>query len=64
MTTATTAVRPRAAPPEARRMHEGGPVRPTGSPRYLRASLKLGGLHDPEEHEAEHASGVISSGGC
>jgi hypothetical protein len=64
MTTAAHAVRPRAAPPETRRMHAGGQVRPAGSPRYLRASLKLGGLHDPEEHEAEHASGVIASGGC
>ena len=32
--------------------------------RYLRASLKLGGVNDPEEHEAEHAASVIPSGGC
>jgi hypothetical protein len=34
------------------------------TPRYLRASMKLGGVNDPEEHEAEHAAGVIASGGC
>jgi hypothetical protein len=64
MTTATHAVRPRAAPPQTRRMHDVGAVRAMGSPRYLSASLKLGGVHDPEEHEAEHAAGVVASGGC
>ncbi len=34
------------------------------TPRYLRASMKLGGVNDPEEHEAEHAASVIASGGC
>ncbi len=64
MTTATHAVRPKAAPPETRRVAAGDHVRAMGTPRYLRASLKLGGVHDPEEREAEHASGVIASGGC
>ena len=36
----------------------------TASPRYLRASVRLGGLHDPEEHEAERAASTISAGGC
>ena len=26
--------------------------------------MKLGGVNDPEEHEAEHAASVIASGGC
>ncbi len=64
MTTATHALRPRAAPPETRRTHEVGAVRAMGSPRYLSASLKLGGVHDPEEREAEHAAGVVAAGGC
>jgi hypothetical protein len=34
------------------------------TPRYLRASMKLGDVNDPEEHEAEHAASVIASGGC
>jgi hypothetical protein len=36
----------------------------SATPRYLRASIKLGGVNDPEEHEAEHAASVIASGGC
>src|SRR5262245_17267976 len=37
---------------------------PSGTPRYLRANVRLGGLHDREEHEADHAAGVIAAGGC
>jgi hypothetical protein len=63
MTTATHAVRPRAAPPETQRRATTDHASAAGTPRYLRPSLKLGGLHDPEEREAEHAAGVIASGG-
>jgi len=40
-----------------------GAAPPAAIPRYLRPSLKLGGLNDPEEHEAEHAASVIAGGG-
>ena len=33
------------------------------SPRYLRASIRLGGRHDPEEREAERAASTIVAGG-
>ncbi|HEY4471342.1 MAG TPA: DUF4157 domain-containing protein, partial [Stellaceae bacterium] len=35
----------------------------SGSPRYLRANIRLGGLHDHEEHEADHAASVLAAGG-
>jgi hypothetical protein len=38
-------------------------VRPKGAPRDLHASLKIGGTHDPQEHEAEHAARVVAAGG-
>ena len=65
MSAAAQAVRPKPASPETKRR----PVQPTramlaGSPRYLRSSVRLGGLHDPQEHEAERAASTISSGGC
>jgi hypothetical protein len=65
MSAAAQAVRPKPASPETKR-----PPEPTnramlaGSPRYLRSSVRLGGLHDPQEHEAERAASTISSGGC
>jgi hypothetical protein len=66
MSAAAQKVRPKAAPaePEVRRRgHE--PVRATaaGAPRYLKASLRVGGVNDPEEREAEHAASVVASGG-
>lgn len=65
MSAAAQAVRPKQASPETKRR----PVQPThamlsGSPRYLRSSVRLGGLHDPQENEAERAASSISSGGC
>src|SRR5215831_312365 len=63
MTAATHAVRPRAAPPETQRRAAADHASAAGTPRYLRPSLKLGGLHDPEEREAEHAAGVVAAGG-
>jgi hypothetical protein len=63
---AAQAVRPKvgtAAEP-ARRAPATKAAAPAATPRYLRPSLRLGGLNDPEEHEAEHAAGVIASGGC
>jgi hypothetical protein len=64
MSAAVQAVRPKHASPETKRR----PVQPqramlSGSPRYLRASVRLGGLHDPQEHEAERAASTIPSGG-
>jgi hypothetical protein len=35
----------------------------SGGPRYLRASLAVGSVNDPEEHEAEHAARVVAGGG-
>jgi hypothetical protein len=66
MNSAAQAVRPKQAkaPPETRRRPTspmGGPL--SASPRSLRASVRLGGLHDPEEREAEHAAGLIAAGG-
>ncbi len=60
------AVRPKAASEPARRAASPSPsaAAPATTPRYLRPSLKLGGVNDPEEHEAEHAAGVITGGGC
>jgi hypothetical protein len=67
MSAAAQAIRPKqsAPAPEVRRRHkpEQRAVL-TASPRYLRASVRLGGLHDPEEHEAERAASTISAGGC
>ena len=64
-------LRQKAAPkpsPEPMRRAASSGRSPTSAaaatPRYMRASLKLGGLNDPEEHEAEHAASVIASGGC
>jgi hypothetical protein len=65
MSAAAQAVRPKPAP-EARPAVETrrSAAAPTAAPRYLQASsVRLGGLHDPEEHEAEHAAGVIAAGG-
>ena len=64
MSAAAQAVRPKHAPPEMKR-RAAQPARAmlSGSPRYLRASVRLGGLHDPQEHEAERAASTISSGG-
>ena len=67
MSAAAQAVRPKQAPPapEVRRRHKPEQrAMLTASPRYLRASVRLGGLHDPEEHEAERAASTISAGGC
>ena len=67
MSAAAQAVRPKHAPsaPELRRRHKPEHrAMLTASPRYLRASVRLGGLHDPEEHEAERAASTISAGGC
>jgi hypothetical protein len=67
MSAAAQAVRPKHAAPaaELRRRHKPEQrAMLTASPRYLRASVRLGGLHDPEEHEAERAASTISAGGC
>src|ERR1700733_8564187 len=67
MSAAAQAVRPKHAPPspEVRRRHKPEErAMLTASPRYLRASVRLGGLRDPEEHEAERAASTISAGGC
>src|ERR1700733_8067333 len=67
MSAAAQAVRPKQAAPaaEVRRRHKPEQsAMLTASPRYLRASVRLGGLHDPEEHEAERAASTISAGGC
>jgi Domain of unknown function (DUF4157) len=65
------ALRQKTAPkpsPDAMRRSPSTAPSPASSaaatPRYLRASLKLGGANDPEEHEAERAASVIASGGC
>ncbi|HVZ08886.1 eCIS core domain-containing protein [Rhodopila sp.] len=65
MSAAAQAVRPttRAAGKVRRRDKTPPPVL-GGSPRYLRAGVRLGGTHDPEEHEAEQAASTISAGGC
>jgi Domain of unknown function (DUF4157) len=66
MSAAAQAVRAKAASdarPAAETKRAPAEAQLTGSPRYLRASVRLGGLHDPEEHEAEHAAGVIAAGG-
>ena len=64
------ALRQKTAPkpsPDAMRRSASTAPSPSSSaaatPRYLRASLKLGGVNDPEEHEAERAASVIASGG-
>ena len=67
MSVAAQAVRPKtAAPaPEVRRRQQplhGAML--SGSPRYLRANIRLGGLQDREEHEADHAASTITAGGC
>ena len=68
MSAAAQAVRPKEAPetkraPETRRAPGELHAMANASPRDLQAGVKLGGIHDPEEHEAEHAAGVISAGG-
>ncbi len=75
MSTPAQQVRPKAAPAPALRRRgaepvhtqqgRAGPVRAAsaGGPRYLRASLRVGGLNDPEEREAEHAASVVAFGG-
>ena len=63
MSTATHAVRPKAAPPEARPRLAGDQHRTVGTPRYLRGRFRLGGVHDPEEHAAraaEQAPGPVA----
>ena len=64
MSAAAQAVRSKPAP-ETRSAAETrrSAAAPTAAPRYLRASVQLGGLHDPEEHEADRAAGVIAAGG-
>jgi hypothetical protein len=65
MNAAAQKVRPKAAAaPEVRRSsHEPVRAAMTGAPRYLKASLRVGGVNDPEEREAEHAATVVASGG-
>jgi hypothetical protein len=65
MSAAAQKVRPKAAPaaPELRRAATQDRAALSGSPRYLRASLRVGGVNDPEERQAEHAASVIASGG-
>ncbi len=55
MTTAVHAVRPKAAPPEARSRAPSDQDRINGTPRYLRDRINLGGVHDPEERAAQAA---------
>ena len=67
MSMAAQAVRPKTAAPapevrRSQRPQHGAML--SGSPRYLRANLRLGGMHDREEHEADHAASVIAAGGC
>src|SRR5271167_3199618 len=69
MNAAAHALRKTAAKPspEPARRSAGSPSKESAAaatPRYLQASLKLGGVNDPEEHEAEHAARVVASGGC
>jgi hypothetical protein len=63
MSAAAQAVRPKQAPapPEVREKHKHALL--SASPRYLRASIRLGGRHDPEEREAERAASTIVAGG-
>ena len=68
MSAAAQAVRPKSAPetkraPETRRAAGELHAMANAAPRYLQAGVQLGGLHDPQEHEAEHAAGVIAAGG-
>ncbi len=67
MNAAAHALRPKASPrprPETTRRSASAAPPAAATPRYLRASLKLGGVNDPEEHEAKHAASVIAGGGC
>jgi Domain of unknown function (DUF4157) len=66
MSAAAQAVRPKQAPapPEVRRREKPKHALLSASPRYLRASIRLGGLHDPEERDAERAASTIVAGGC
>jgi hypothetical protein len=66
MNAAAQAVRPKHAPasPEVRRCKKPKQALLSASPRYLRASMRLGGRHDPEEREAERAASTIAAGGC
>jgi hypothetical protein len=68
MSSAAQKISPKAAPEIRRRPAE--PVRAapagaaaSGAPRYLQASLRVGGVNDPEERQAEQAASVIASGG-
>ena len=68
MSAAAQAVRPKSASetkraPETRRATGELHAMANAAPRYLQAGVQLGGLHDPQEHEAEHAAGVIAAGG-
>jgi hypothetical protein len=65
MSSVAQKVRPKAAPPapDLRRAATQDRAVLSGSPRYLRASLRVGGVNDPEERQAEHAASVVASGG-
>jgi len=61
MSTVAHAVRAKPAPELRRSRAPQAMV--SGTPRYLRASLLLGGQNDPAEREAERAAGAIAAGG-
>jgi hypothetical protein len=67
MNAAVQKLRPKAAPETADIRRNATPetrkAAVSGTPRYLRASLVVGGVNDPEEHEAEHAARVVAGGG-
>jgi Domain of unknown function (DUF4157) len=66
MSAAAQAVRPKLAPaasPEVKLASSAMAPTSTGTPRYMSASVMVGGVHDPEEHEAQHAANVIAAGG-
>lgn len=62
MSAARHAIRPKPAPETVRRVARPQAT-PAATPRSLKPSLKLGGVNDPEEHEAENAAGIVAGGG-
>src|SRR6185312_8527692 len=61
---AAQAVRPApAARPAEPVRREAAVTRAASPPRYLMSRLVVGGLDDPEEHQAEQASARIAEGG-